>query len=95
LVKSLVVLVVLMVAAPVLGFIGLRFWLQRNLVQGPCPVCGAGLTGIKGAATSCLNCGTVLQTQAEGFVRATEDGTIDITAVDVTVDTKPILPDGE
>nr|WP_228037664.1 hypothetical protein [Nodosilinea sp. LEGE 06152] len=95
LVKSLAVLVVLLVAAPVLGFIGLRFWLRRNLVQGSCPVCSTAMTGIKGADTRCLNCGTALHTEIDGFSRVAEAGTIDITAVDVTVDTKPILPEGD
>ncbi|TVQ08531.1 MAG: hypothetical protein EA368_11565 [Leptolyngbya sp. DLM2.Bin27] len=95
-VKSLAVLVVLVLAAPVLGFIGLRFWLRRNLVQGACPVCSADLTGIKGAETNCLSCGTPLRVEADGFSRLTEAGTIDVTAVDVvdiTAETKTILPD--
>ncbi|MGB3201645.1 MAG: hypothetical protein WBA99_12125 [Nodosilinea sp.] len=95
LVKSLAVLVVLLLAAPVLGFLGLRFWLRRNLVQGPCPVCSTTLTGIKGAETRCLSCGTPLHTEAAGFSRTTEAGTIDINAVDITVDSKPVLPEGD
>jgi hypothetical protein len=97
-VKSLAVLVVLVLVAPVVGFIGLRFWLRRNLVQGPCPVCSTHLTGIKGTETACLNCGTPLRTGAEGFSRLAEAGTIDVTAVDVvdiTVEAKPVLPEGE
>ncbi|WP_035985333.1 hypothetical protein [Leptolyngbya sp. KIOST-1] len=95
LVKSLAVLVVLLLAAPVLGFVGLRFWLRRNLVQGACPVCSTGLTGIKGAETRCLNCGTPLHTEADGFSRVSEAGTIDVAAVDITVESKPVLPDGD
>ncbi|WOD41005.1 hypothetical protein [Nodosilinea sp. E11] len=95
LVKSLAVLVVLVLVAPVLGFIGLRFWLQRNLVQGPCPVCNTGLTGLKGGETRCINCGTVLQTGSEGFSRVTEAGTIDVSAVEITVEAQPILPEGD
>ncbi|MBE9109454.1 hypothetical protein IQ273_08495 [Nodosilinea sp. LEGE 07298] len=95
LVKSLAVLVVLLLAAPVLGFIGLRFWLRRNLVQGPCPVCSTTMTGIKGADTRCLNCGTPLHTEIDGFSRVTEAGTIDVNAVDITVDSKPVLPEGD
>lgn len=95
LVKSLAVLVVLLLAAPVLGFIGLRFWLRRNLVQAACPVCSTPLTGIKGADTRCLNCGTPLHAEIDGFSRVAEAGTIDITAVDVTVEAKPILPEGD
>jgi hypothetical protein len=85
----------LVLAAPVLAFLGLRFWLRRNLVQGPCPVCDTPLTGLKGTETRCLNCGTVLQTEVDGFARVAEAGTIDITAVEVTVEAKPILPEGD
>ena len=95
-VKSLAVLVVLVLVAPVLGFVGLRFWLRRNLVQGPCPVCSSALTGIKGAETACLSCGTPLRADADGFSRLTEAGIIDVTAVDVvdvTVESQPVLPE--
>lgn len=97
-VKSLAVLVGLVLVAPVLGFVGLRFWLRRNLVQGPCPVCNSALTGIKGAETACLSCGTPLRADADGFSRLTEAGTIDVTAVDVvdiTAETKTILPEAD
>jgi len=95
-VKSLAVIVVLVMLAPALIFFGLRFWLRRNLIQANCPVCSTGLTGIKGAETLCPNCGTPLQVEAEGFKRTVQDGTIDVDAVDVTVevvsDDQPTLP---
>ncbi len=97
-VKSLAVLVVLVLVTPVLAFIGLRFWLRRNLVQGACPVCATAVTGIKGTETTCLNCGTALRTEADGFSRLAEAGTIDVTAVDVvdvTVEAKSVLPEGD
>ncbi|NJL44858.1 MAG: hypothetical protein HC922_02115 [Leptolyngbyaceae cyanobacterium SM2_3_12] len=84
LVKSLAVLILLIMLAPVLIFLGLRFWLRRNLVQADCPVCTTSLTGIKGAETLCPSCGTPLVVEADGFHRITEAGTIDVTAVDVT-----------
>lgn len=99
LVKSLAVLVVLLMLAPVLIFLGLRFWLKRNLVQADCPVCTTPLTGIKGAQTLCPNCGTPLQVETNGFKRPVQEGTIDIEAVDVTVEViaeeKPTLPGGD
>lgn len=100
LVKSLAVIVVLILLIPVFAFVGLRFWLRRNLVQAHCPVCTTPLTGLKNAATQCPNCGTVLTTTATGFQRQREEGTIDITAVDVTVDAvtldpPPTLPDSD
>ncbi|MBD2426004.1 hypothetical protein [Phormidium sp. FACHB-1136] len=103
LIKSLAVIVVLILLIPVFAFVGLRFWLKRNLVQANCPVCTAPLTGLNKAATQCPNCGTVLTTTRDGFQRQTEAGTIDITAVDVvditadtiTLDLPPTLPGGE
>lgn len=95
LVKSLAVLVGLMLLTPVLVFVGLRFWLRRNLVQAACPVCATPLTGLKGAETLCPSCGTQLKAGIDSFERPTEDGTIDVTAVDVTVETLPTLPEGE
>lgn len=101
-VKSLAVIVVLMLLIPVFAFVAVRFWLKRNVVQANCPVCSTPLTGIKDAATQCFTCGTVLTATASGFQRQAEEGTIDITAVDVvditadalTLDVPPTLPEG-
>lgn len=100
LVKSLAVIVVLVLLIPVFALVGLRFWLRRNLVQATCPVCSTSLTGIRDAATQCPNCGTGLTATATGFQRQADEGTIDITAVDVTVDAvtldaPPTLPEGD
>jgi uncharacterized Zn finger protein (UPF0148 family) len=81
--------------------VGVQFWLKRSLIQGNCPVCTTPLTGIKDATTQCPNCGTVLTTTANSFQRQAEEGTIDITAMDVvditadtlTLDTSPTLPE--
>ncbi len=100
-VKSLAVIVVLILLIPVFAFVGVRFWLKRSLIQGNCPVFTTPLTGIKDATTQCPNCGTVLTTTANSFQRQAEEGTIDITAMDVvditadtlTLDTSPTLPE--
>lgn len=86
-VKSLAVIVVLILLIPVFAVVGLQLWLKRNLIQGTCPVCTTPLTGLKAATTQCPGCGTVVTVVAEGFQRQAEAGTIDITAVDVTVET--------
>jgi hypothetical protein len=100
LVKSLAVIVVLILLIPVFAFVGLRLCLKGKLVRGYCPACNVPLTGLKDTVTPCPNCGTVLTATPEGFQRQTEAGTIDITAVDVTVDAvtidpPPTLPEGE
>ncbi|MEO0488037.1 MAG: hypothetical protein AAF215_32125 [Cyanobacteria bacterium P01_A01_bin.123] len=84
-VKSVVVLIFLLLLAPIVAFIGFRWWLQRNLVEGDCPVCGFHMTGLRGAQTPCLNCSTLLKVEQGQFKRATPDGTIDVDAVEVEV----------
>jgi Zn finger protein HypA/HybF involved in hydrogenase expression len=84
-IKSALVLFALILILPVVAFIGLRFWFSRNLIQGACPVCAQPLTGLTVLATACPNCGTALQVTREGFQRTTADGTIDVQAVEVSV----------
>lgn len=86
LVKSIAVLMGLVVLAPVIGFFGFRWWLNRNLVEGTCPVCNAPVTGLSNIQTSCLNCGTPLRGTREGFQRATPEGTVEVSAVEVSDD---------
>lgn len=83
-VKSIAALFLLLLIAPVVGFIGFRWWLKRNLVEGPCPVCQTPLTGLSKAKVACPNCGTTLQITREGFQRFTPDGTVEVNAVEVT-----------
>ena len=42
------ILLAIVVLLPVVGWFGLRWWLQRNLVEAPCPVCGYEFTGFQG-----------------------------------------------
>ncbi len=83
LVKFSLILVGLVIFLPIAGFFGLQWWLKKNLVQADCPVCGAELTGLKGAQISCNSCGEALQVGDGRFSRSVQDGTIDVTAVDV------------
>ncbi|MBD0267743.1 MAG: hypothetical protein ICV77_05545 [Cyanobacteria bacterium Co-bin8] len=85
LVKSVLVLVLLLALAPVLAFVGLRWWLKRNLVQGKCPTCSLDLTGLKNTGTLCPNCGTAVEAKDGIFQRSTPEGTIDVAAVEVPV----------
>lgn len=91
LVKSVLVLILLLALAPVFAFVGLRWWLQRNLVQGECPACGFDLTGLKGTESLCPNCGTAIVALDGKFQRTTPEGTIDVAAVEVPV--VEVLPD--
>ncbi|NJN22914.1 MAG: DUF2207 domain-containing protein [Leptolyngbya sp. RL_3_1] len=86
LVKSIAVLTGLVIIAPVIGFLGFRWWLGRNLVEGACPVCQNPMTGLNNLQTQCLNCGTPLQGTRDGFKRATQAGTVEVSAVEIDED---------
>jgi hypothetical protein len=83
LVKFSLILVGLVIFLPIVGFFGLQWWLKKNLVQADCPVCGAELTGLQGAQISCNSCGEALQVSDGRLTRLVQEGTIDVTAVDV------------
>ncbi|MGB7413105.1 MAG: hypothetical protein WA902_02760 [Thermosynechococcaceae cyanobacterium] len=84
LVKSFFVLLGLLFITPVIAFFGIRWWLNRNLVQEPCPSCGAAAVGLKNRPTQCPQCGEVLQVEGGHFKRSTPPGTVDVQAVEVT-----------
>lgn len=83
LVKSFLVILALIIITPVIAFIGFRWWLQRNLVEGSCPVCQTDLTGINNVQFRCPSCGESLKTEKGEFVRQTPPGTIDVDVVEV------------
>ena len=58
--KSIAVLFLVSLILPVLLFIGIRFWLSRNWVQGSCPSCSQPLAGVKSMQLSCPSCGVRL-----------------------------------
>lgn len=83
LVKFSIILVGLVILVPIVGFFGLNWWLTQNVVQGDCPVCGAEVSGIRGSQIACNSCGESLQVGVGTFTRSAQEGTIDVTAVDV------------
>ena len=87
LVKSFFVLLALLLLAPVVAFLGFRWWLQKNIVQDACPVCRYEFTGLNGAATQCPSCGEAVQVEQGRFKRLTPAGTIDVDAVEVSATT--------
>lgn len=89
LVKSFLVLLVLLTLAPIVGFVLFRWWLQRNLVQGNCPVCSFSLTGLNNTESICPNCGTSVKAENGEFKRTTPEGTIDVDVVEVSADVLP------
>ena len=83
LIKSVFAIVLFVVLAPVLPFFALQFWVERNLVNGSCPVSPQTLAGLKNSKMLCPNCGTELAVTGDGFERSAPEGVIDIEAVDV------------
>jgi hypothetical protein len=83
-VKSLAIVLGLLFIAPVIAFVGLRWWLSRNLIQDQCPVCSVELTGLANSELACPSCGEPLRVQNGQFTRLTPPGTIDVDAVEVS-----------
>lgn len=86
-VNGVLVLFVLTLVAPVLIFWGVQWWLRRNFVQDDCPVCHYQFTGFKNTEFQCPNCNEPLQVTGNSFARITPPGTIDVDAVEVSVQT--------
>jgi predicted RNA-binding Zn-ribbon protein involved in translation (DUF1610 family) len=83
LVKSFLVLTVMVLLTPILAFVGLRWWLQRNLVQDQCPSCNFEFVGLNQTQTHCPNCNESVQIEGRRFQRLTPPGTIDVQAIEV------------
>ncbi len=83
LVKSFLILVMFLLAAPAIAFFGLRWWLQRNLIEDQCPVCSYQFTGLNQTQLNCPNCGEPLQVEGGRFKRIAPPGTIDVQAIEV------------
>ncbi|NER94951.1 MAG: hypothetical protein F6J86_14115 [Symploca sp. SIO1B1] len=84
-VKSILFLIGLLLILPVIGWLGLRWWLDRNLIKDQCPVCGYNFTAVNQTQCQCPSCGETLKIEQGHFVRFNPPGTIDVEAVDVSV----------
>jgi hypothetical protein len=84
LVKSFLFLIGLTILTPILGFVGLRWWLSRTLVQDACPVCQYTFSALNNSQASCPNCGEAVSVANQRFQRLSSPGTIDVQAVEVT-----------
>ena len=84
LVNSLLIILALLFVTPILAFFGFRWWLQRSLITQNCPVCGTEITGLNNTQLQCPNCGEKLIVQNRTLQRFTPEGTIDVTAVEVS-----------
>ena len=84
-VNGFLILIAFLVISPLLAFWGLQWWLNRNLVQDRCPVCSYEFTGFKNSEFRCPSCSEPLKVEAGHFHRITPPGTIDVEAVEVSV----------
>lgn len=83
LVKSFFILIGLLLILPIIAFAIFRWWLQRNLVESDCPVCGTNFAAFNKTETRCPSCGEPLQVQQGEFLRATPPGTVDVDVVEI------------
>lgn len=51
---------------PIVGVLVLRWWLNRQLVHGSCPSCGAPVSGLKNQSFQCMSCGAVISGETLG-----------------------------
>ena len=84
-INGFLVLFLLALIAPVLIFWGVQWWLKLNFIQDRCPVCDYEFTGFKNSNFQCPNCNEPLQVTEGHFARITPPGTIDVDAVEVSV----------
>lgn len=83
LVKSLFFLFALLLIAPVVAFLGFRWWLKRNVIQAACPVCSFESVNLRGSEFRCPDCNEPLKVEDKRFMRLVPSGTIDVSAVEV------------
>jgi hypothetical protein len=84
-VNGFLIFLALLLILPAIAWIGMSWWLQRNLVQDQCPVCNYEITGFNKSEFRCPNCGEPLKAESGHFQRLTPPGTIDVQAVEVSV----------
>lgn len=63
----------------------IRRWFQRDLVENECPVCSYRFTEFNKTEGRCPNCGEPLKIEEGHFDRVIPPDTIDIDAVEVSV----------
>jgi len=84
-INSVLILIVLLLLLPIVGWFGLNWWVKRSQVTDQCPVCHYEFTAFKNMDCTCPNCGENLQIDSEKFIRFTPAGTIDVEAIEVNV----------
>ena len=84
-VNSVLIIIGLVLLTPIIAWLGLNWWLKRNLIEDQCPVCSYTFVGFNQRECHCPNCGESLKVENKKFVRLSPPGTIDVEAVEVQV----------
>lgn len=82
-VNSILIIVGLVFITPIIAWLGLSWWLRRNLIEDQCPVCSYSFVGFNQRECRCPNCGESLKVENQKFVRISPPGTIDVEVVEV------------
>lgn len=80
--KGVLIILALLIAVPAIAWFALNWWLQRNVLALPCPVCGYEFSTINNTQCQCPNCGEQLEVKAGKMQRLAPPGVIDVTVVD-------------
>lgn len=81
---SFLILFAILTIVPVLAVVAFRWWINRQLVQGTCPSCGADVTGLRNQPFQCMSCGnTVILEQGDFSVKDPSSATVDIEAKEI------------
>ena len=84
-VNGFLILVALIFIAPALILWRIYWWFKLDLVEDQCPVCSYGFVGFNQTECQCPNCSELLKIEGEHFHRIPSPDTIDINAVEVSV----------
>ena len=86
LVNGFLALMAIILILPVVIWLGVSWWVKRNLVVDRCPVCSYEFTGFNNTECRCPSCSEPLKVEHGHFQRLTPPGTIDVEAIEVSVE---------
>jgi hypothetical protein len=80
-VNGFLIVLALLLILPAIAWFGINWWLKRNLVSQPCPVCGYEFTSVNHVDCQCPNCSEPLEVKGGKLLRITPPGIIDVTVI--------------
>ena len=83
---SFLILFAIVTIVPVIALLGFRWWINRQVVRGTCPSCGATVTSLRGQTFQCTSWGNTMQDEESGnfSVKDPSSATIDIDAKEIS-----------